>query len=35
MTKTGFDLKKVRNILQRTFKMGKIKRVAKRIYVGA
>jgi hypothetical protein len=35
MTKTGFDVKKVRNILQRTFKMGKIKRVEKGIYVGA
>jgi hypothetical protein len=35
MTKTGFDLKKVRNILQRTYKQGKIKRVGKGIYVGA
>ena len=35
MTKTGFDLKKVRNILQRTYKQGKITRVAKGIYVGA
>ena len=34
MTKTGFDLKKVRNILQRTYKQGKIKRVVKGIYVG-
>jgi hypothetical protein len=34
MTKTGFDLKKVRNILARTYKMGKIKRVEKGIYVG-
>ena len=34
MTKTGFDLKKVRNILQRTYKQGKIKRVEKGIYVG-
>ena len=33
MTKTGFDLKKVRNILQRTFKQGKIKRVGKGVYV--
>ena len=33
--KTGFDLKKVRNIIQRTFKQGKIKRVGKGIYVGA
>ena len=30
-----FDLKKVRNIIQRTFKQGKIKRVGKGIYVGA
>jgi predicted Rossmann fold nucleotide-binding protein DprA/Smf involved in DNA uptake len=35
MAKTGFDLKKVRNILQRTYKQGKIKRVEKGIYVGA
>jgi len=35
MTKTGFDLKKVRNILQRTYKQGKIKRVEKGVYVGA
>ena len=35
MTKTGFDLKKVRNILQRTYKLGKIKRVEKGIYVKA
>jgi len=35
MTKTGFDVKKVRNILQRTYKMGKIKRMEKGIYVGA
>jgi predicted Rossmann fold nucleotide-binding protein DprA/Smf involved in DNA uptake len=35
MTKTGFDLKKVRNILQRTYKQGKIKRLEKGIYVGA
>ena len=35
MTKTGFDLKKVRNFLNRTYKQGKIKRVAKGIYVGA
>ncbi len=34
MTKTGFDLKKVRNILQRTYKQGKIKRVEKGVYVG-
>ena len=35
MNKTGFDQKKVRNILNRTFKQGKIKRVDKGIYVGA
>ena len=35
MKKTGFDLKKVTNILQRTYKMGKIKRVARGIYVCA
>ncbi len=35
MTKTGFDLKKVRNILHRTHKQGKIKRVGKGIYVRA
>jgi hypothetical protein len=34
MEKTGFDQKKVRNILQRTFKQGKIKRLEKGIYVG-
>ena len=34
MTKTGFDLKKVRNILQRTYKQGKIARAEKGIYVG-
>ncbi len=33
--KTGFDQKKVWNILQRTYKMGKIKRVGKGVYVGA
>ena len=33
--KTGFDLKKVRNIIQRTYKQGKIKRAEKGIYVGA
>ena len=33
--KTGFDLKKVRNIIQRTYKQGKIKRVGKGIYVSA
>jgi len=35
MTKTGFDLKKVTNILQRTYKQGKIKRVEKGVYVVA
>ena len=35
MKKTGFDQKKVRNILQRTFKQGKIKRAGKGIYIGA
>ena len=35
MEKTSFNQKKVTNILQRTYKMGKIKRVAKGIYVGA
>ncbi len=35
MKKTGFDLKKVRNIIQRTYKQGKIKRVGKGIYVSA
>jgi hypothetical protein len=35
MKKTGFNQKKVTNILQRTFKAGKIKRAAKGIYVGA
>ncbi len=34
MKKTGFDQKKVRNILQRTYKQGKITRVEKGIYVG-
>ena len=34
MKKTGFNQKKVTNILQRTFKAGKIKRAAKGIYVG-
>ena len=32
--KTGFDQKKVRNILNRTYKQEKITRVAKGIYVG-
>ena len=33
--KTGFNQKKVRNILFRTYKQGKIKRVEKGIYIGA
>ena len=33
--KTGFDEKKIQNILFRTNKQGKIKRVEKGIYVGA
>ena len=35
MDKTGFNNKKVTNILQRTYKQGKIKRVGKGVYVGA
>ena len=34
MTKTGFDLKKVRNILARIFKEGKVKRAGRGVYVG-
>ena len=34
MKKTGFDDKKIRNILQRTFNEGRIKRAARGIYVG-
>ena len=34
MNKTGFNQKKVTNILQRTYKQGRIKRVDKGIYVG-
>jgi len=34
MKKTGFDQKKVRYILQRTFKQGKIKRADRGIYIG-
>ena len=34
MEKTGFNQKKVTNILQRTFKQGKIKRAGKGVYVG-
>jgi hypothetical protein len=33
--KTGFNQKKIRNILNRTFKQGKIKRADKGVYVGA
>ena len=33
--KTSFNQKKVTNILQRTYKQGKIKRVDKGVYVGA
>ena len=35
MAKTGFNQKKISNILQRTYKQGKIKRAGKGIYVGA
>jgi putative endonuclease len=35
MDKTGFNQKKVTNILQRTHKAGKIKRVRKGVYIGA
>ena len=34
MKKTGFDQKKIRNILSRTLKQGKIARAEKGIYVG-
>jgi DNA replicative helicase MCM subunit Mcm2 (Cdc46/Mcm family) len=34
MKKTGFDQKKVRNMLNRTYKQGKITRIEKGIYVG-
>jgi predicted Rossmann fold nucleotide-binding protein DprA/Smf involved in DNA uptake len=34
MKKTGFNQKKVRNMLNRTYKQGKITRVGKGIYVG-
>ena len=33
--KTGFDSKKIQNIIHRTYKMGKIRRVGKGLYVGA
>jgi hypothetical protein len=35
MEKTSFNQKKVTNILQRTYKQGKIKRVGKGVYIGA
>ena len=35
MKKTGFNQKKVRNMLNRTYKQGKITRAEKGIYVGA
>ena len=35
MKKTGFSKKKVTNILQRTFKQGKVQRAEKGIYVKA
>ena len=35
MERTGFNQKKVTNILQRTLKQGKIKRVGRGVYVGA
>jgi hypothetical protein len=34
MKKTGFDRQKVRNILQRTYKQGEIKRADRGIYIG-
>ena len=34
MTKSGFDQKKVTNIIQRTLKLGKIQRAERGIYVG-
>jgi hypothetical protein len=35
MKKTGFNQKKISNMIHKAFKNGKIKRVAKGIYVGA
>ena len=35
MKKTGFNEKKVRNMLNRAYKQGKITRVEKGIFVGA
>jgi predicted Rossmann fold nucleotide-binding protein DprA/Smf involved in DNA uptake len=34
MKKTGFDQKKIRNILHRAFKEGKIQRAERGIYIG-
>jgi predicted transcriptional regulator of viral defense system len=34
MKKTGLDQNKVRNILQRTYKQGKVKRADRGIYIG-
>jgi hypothetical protein len=34
MIKTGFDRKKVTNIIHRTFKAGKIKKTDRGVYVG-
>jgi len=34
MIKTGFDRKKVTNIIHRTFKQGKIKKTDRGVYVG-
>ena len=34
MKKTGFDERKVRNIIFRTYKQGKIKRAGRGIYIG-
>ena len=35
MQKTGFEEKKVRNIVARAFKQGRIKRLSRGMYVGA
>ena len=35
MKQTGFNQKKISNIIHRSYKQGKIKRVGKGIYVGA
>ena len=35
IAKTGFNQKKVSNIIQRAYKSGRIKRVGKGLYVGA